>query len=65
MHCDGPTDLLADSSDIFYSPLKRNDIAWNFEKILVDKDGKPYKRYNYMYPTANIYDDIMNVLRLT
>ncbi|CAG0905511.1 unnamed protein product [Darwinula stevensoni] len=32
---------------LFYDTLDSNDIRWNFEKFLVDRDGKPYKR---IYP---------------
>lgn len=33
-------------SKLFYSPLRVGDIHWNFEKFLVDKNGKPYTRYH-------------------
>lgn len=31
---------------LYYSPLKVGDIHWNFEKFLIDKEGKPYTRYH-------------------
>jgi len=41
-----------------WSPVTRNDIAWNFEKFLFDKDGNLVKRYSRYYPTADIKKDI-------
>jgi len=32
---------------ISWTPVTGSDIAWNFEKILIDKTGRPYKRYSY------------------
>ncbi|CAG0898913.1 unnamed protein product [Darwinula stevensoni] len=32
---------------LFYDSFDSSDIRWNFEKFLVDRDGKPYKR---IYP---------------
>lgn len=41
-----------------WAPVSRNDIAWNFEKFLFDKDGNLVKRYSRFYPTADIKADI-------
>jgi len=41
-----------------WTPVKRSDIAWNFEKFLIDKDGKPVKRYSRYYDTNAIASDI-------
>lgn len=32
--------------DLFYDPKKVDDIRWNFEKFLIDKNGKPSARFN-------------------
>jgi len=34
------------TSDLFYEPLVVGDIAWNFEKFLIGRDGKPIYRYH-------------------
>lgn len=48
-----------DSSTVAtWSPVTRNDIAWNFEKFLFDKNGQLVKRYSRYYPTADIKKDI-------
>ena len=45
-----------------WSPVTRNDIAWNFEKFLFDKDGNLVKRYSRFYPTIDIKSDIEALL---
>jgi len=42
-------------SFLHVTPCKGTDIRWNFEKFLVDRDGKPIKRY---IPSVQL-DDIM------
>ncbi|KAK7072893.1 Glutathione peroxidase 3 [Halocaridina rubra] len=45
--------------NVFYSPLRVGDIAWNFEKFLIDKNGKPYTRYHpSVTDTATLTPDI-------
>jgi len=46
------------STVVLWTPVARSDIAWNFEKFLVDKDGKCIKRYSRFHPTASIAADI-------
>lgn len=41
-----------------WSPVCRSDIAWNFEKFLLDKDGKPVKRYSRYYIMDDMTADI-------
>jgi len=45
-----------------WSPVTRTDIAWNFEKFLLNKDGELVKRYSRFYPTADIAKDIEALL---
>jgi len=43
----GPTFSQFSRSDrLFYEPLRTGDIAWNFEKFLVDRTGRPVQRYH-------------------
>jgi glutathione peroxidase len=52
-----------DSTTIaLWSPVTRSDIAWNFEKFLVDQNGNVVKRYSRFYPTLSIADDIARLL---
>lgn len=41
-----------------WTPVARSDIAWNFEKFLFDKEGKPVKRYSRYFDTNEIATDI-------
>jgi len=43
---------------VLWTPVARSDVAWNFEKFLVDGDGKFVKRYSRYFPTADIAADI-------
>jgi len=47
---------------LFYSPLQVGDIHWNFEKFLIDKNGKPYTRYNPTLVTTGTLEDDINTL---
>lgn len=60
---DNATALMADPKFIIWSPVKRNDVSWNFEKFLVSPDGEPYKRYSRNFLTIDIEADIKELLK--
>lgn len=60
---DDTVSLLGDPKFIIWKPVTRTDIAWNFEKFLIGKDGKPIKRYSKKYETCNIGSDIDAALK--
>eukprot|EP01099_Mayorella_cantabrigiensis_P008755 TRINITY_DN840_c1_g6_i1.p1 TRINITY_DN840_c1_g6~~TRINITY_DN840_c1_g6_i1.p1 ORF type:complete len:135 (+),score=27.49 TRINITY_DN840_c1_g6_i1:307-711(+) len=43
---------------ISWSPVTGSDTAWNFEKILIDKKGIPYRRYSYLLKPLEMTEDI-------
>ena len=47
---------------IIWKPVKRSDIAWNFEKFLIGKDGNAVKRYSKSFQTIHISKDIETLL---
>ena len=47
---------------VLWSPIGRGDIAWNFEKFLVDPDGKFVRRYSRYMLVDHIAPDIDAVL---
>jgi glutathione peroxidase len=51
------------SMPIQWSPVRRSDITWNFEKFLINQDGKPVKRYSPKFENANIVADIEALLK--
>lgn len=60
---DDSVSLMGDPSCIIWSPVRRNDISWNFEKFLIGPDGVPYKRYGRRFETINIREDIEKLLQ--
>uniref|UniRef100_A0A672J6X8 Glutathione peroxidase n=1 Tax=Salarias fasciatus TaxID=181472 RepID=A0A672J6X8_SALFA len=36
--------VIGDIKKFYWSPIKVNDIRWNFEKFLITADGLPFKR---------------------
>uniref|UniRef100_A0A9L0J329 Glutathione peroxidase n=1 Tax=Equus asinus TaxID=9793 RepID=A0A9L0J329_EQUAS len=59
---DDATALMTDPKFITWSPVCRNDVAWNFEKFLVGPDGVPVRRYSRRFPTIDIEPDIEALL---
>ncbi|XP_023335721.1 glutathione peroxidase 1 [Eurytemora carolleeae] len=60
--CDTPDMAFSDKSYLLYGPLNSNDIRWNFEKILFDKNGNPVKRYTPSTEVVEIIPDIEELL---
>lgn len=59
---DGEDLLMNDCKSILWSPVLRSDLAWNFEKFLIDSNGVPFKRYSRYFLTSNIASDIEALL---
>jgi len=55
--------LMGDGLSIIWSPVRRYDIAWNFEKFLIDGDGNAIRRYSRFYDTNAIASDIEELLK--
>ena len=43
---DDSESLMSNPQFFIWKPVKRSDIAWNFEKFLIGPDGTPIKRYS-------------------
>lgn len=54
--------IMGDQRYVIWNPVCRNDISWNFEKFLVDHNGKPIKRYSCKFETKDISPDIEKLL---
>ena len=59
---DDGVNFMGNPKFIIWQPVKRSDIAWNFEKFLVDPQGKPFKRYSKKFQTAHISGDIEKLI---
>mmetsp|Transcript_11340 Transcript_11340/g.38655 ORF Transcript_11340/g.38655 Transcript_11340/m.38655 type:complete len:156 (+) Transcript_11340:282-749(+) len=46
-----------------WSPVCRSDVAWNFEKFVLDSQGVPVKRYSRYYDTMQIAADLEALLK--
>ena len=60
--CASPMGLIANRSDITWTPIRNNDISWNFQKWLIASDGHPYKRYTSRTTPAMIENDIKTLI---
>jgi len=63
--CLPPRRLFFDTQKLFYEPLHQNDIRWNFEKILVDHKGQPFRRYEPSVKPTDLIPDIDALLLKT
>eukprot|EP00095_Tigriopus_kingsejongensis_P012033 maker-scaffold593_size129216-snap-gene-0.31 protein:Tk12033 transcript:maker-scaffold593_size129216-snap-gene-0.31-mRNA-1 annotation:"selenium-dependent glutathione peroxidase" len=59
---DDAESLMGDPKFIIWKPVKRSDVAWNFEKFLINQKGEPVKRYSKAFETINIQKDIDTLL---
>mmetsp|Transcript_713 Transcript_713/g.1854 ORF Transcript_713/g.1854 Transcript_713/m.1854 type:complete len:150 (-) Transcript_713:208-657(-) len=50
--------VISDPLKILWKPVSRSDIGWNFEKFLVNQDGRPVRRYSPKFATKNVAADI-------
>ncbi|KAJ1128373.1 hypothetical protein NDU88_006752 [Pleurodeles waltl] len=48
---------------LFWENIKVNDIKWNFEKFLVDPEGKPVRRWHPRTNVSVVKRDIIEVMR--
>ena len=48
---------------LYYNPLHANDIRWNFEKFLIDCQGKPVIRYTPNYSPDDMVGDIETLIK--
>lgn len=60
---DDAESMMGDPKFIIWKPVKRSDIAWNFEKFLIGKSGKAFKRYSKSFQTAHISNDIEALIK--
>lgn len=48
---------------MIWSPMRRTDVIWNFEKFLVNQEGRPVKRYSPKFPTEDVGADIEKLIK--
>lgn len=55
--------ITAKISNVIWTPLKRSDIIWNFEKFLINQNGVPVRRYSPKFPTEDCTADIEKLIK--
>lgn len=55
--------ITANIGNVIWSPLRRTDIIWNFEKFLINQNGVPVRRYSPKFPTENCAADIEKLIK--
>jgi len=57
-----PRGAFGGSTVALWTPVSRSDVAWNFEKFLLDKDGKVVERYHRYFEIGGIHSAIDDLL---
>jgi len=57
-----PREKFGGTTVTLWTPVTRSDIAWNFEKFLLDKEGMPVSRYHRYFEIGGIAPDIDSIL---
>lgn len=60
--CPAPFGMIANRTDITWTPIRNNDISWNFQKWIVDHNGDPIKRYTSRTDPVQAEDDIISLI---
>lgn len=61
--CPSPMGLIANRTDITWTPIRNNDISWNFQKWLIHSNGQPFKRYTSRTTPQMVEEDIKDLLK--
>lgn len=60
--CPATSETISSTSGIYWTPVKQTDISWNFEKFLIDREGKLVKRYSPDFYPQMIANDVNDLL---
>lgn len=60
--CPPTRDFFASTDKLFYKDLRNSDIRWNFEKFLINRQGKPVRRYDPNVKAEELVADIEMLL---
>jgi len=62
--CDPAVPFFGDPKMLYYTPISQEDIRWNYEKMLIDRTGQPYRRYASSVEPFEIEEDIQFLISL-
>ncbi|TMS36415.1 hypothetical protein L596_003583 [Steinernema carpocapsae] len=54
--CPQTVNQIGKTNELIYNPIRANDITWNFEKFLIDRQGRPRFRF---HPTAWSHGEVV------
>jgi len=60
--CPATRDYYEDAKRLHYHPIRHSDIRWNFEKFLINREGRPVYRYDVSTRAKDIQPDIEHLL---
>lgn len=60
--CPSTRDYYEDAKRLHYHPLRHNDIRWNFEKFLINREGRVVYRYDVSTRATDMQADIEELL---
>jgi len=60
--CDPPMQKFNPIKRLMYNEFSSNDVRWNFEKWLIDKEGKPFRRYSAWTTPEELEPDVKYLL---
>lgn len=61
-NCPRKDGYINDLSKIKWSPVKNNDISWNFVKFLIDHKGRPLRRFSPPITPKDMEEDIKEMI---
>ncbi|XP_070592836.1 glutathione peroxidase 3-like [Erythrolamprus reginae] len=61
--CPPVVETFGDPARLFWTPMKIHDIKWNFEKFLVNPEGKPVMRWFHRTTVSTVKNDIIRYMR--
>jgi len=62
--CEAAVPFFQNPQMLYYTPISQEDIRWNYEKILIDRNGQPYRRYASIVEPLEIEEDIKYLVSL-
>lgn len=62
-YCPTTRDGFSEAKELYWKPLKINDVRWNWEKFLISRKGIPYMRYDASTEPSFIRTDIEYLLQ--
>jgi glutathione peroxidase len=61
-YCPSPWEMFKPVQVLNYQGISKHDIRWNFEKFLIDTEGRPVMRYSEKFLPEEIEEDIKQLL---